>query len=107
MKLYIRSDTYAYSGSIYRFGRIAKDNVELTTKADSISEAHRNFVYQAKRQLHLTPDAGKVEIDADRIRLIDVPKSSILPSPKHCASCGAQLTDSGECPRCDYGEVEP
>jgi len=29
-----------------------------------------------------------------------------LDSPQYCEKCGLQLTDSGECPRCDLEDPE-
>lgn len=98
MKIYIRSSVYRYNGSVAdKFGNIRIRDVEFTTAANSVEEAKRNILYQAKRRLGLRSTASLKLCSPNAIREVEVEPIKQI---RHCPHCGTQLSDGGYCPKC-------
>lgn len=106
MKIYIKSTTYSYNGSVEdKFGNVLIRDGSFYTQAKSKAKARANFLSQAKYLLRLEqsaylklsdPDAIEEEVDMNDTEVIDDGRS-------YCPECGTELTDGGYCPRC-YSE---
>lgn len=86
----------------------------ITTKAVSKKQAINNILYRLKVNygfytnndltlddyyLEEVPDTQKIYRD----EIKEITKQGHI---KKCDNCGTQLTDSGECPVCDLGDID-
>lgn len=100
---------YKYDGATYGpFGEISLVSNHYVT-ADNISSAvdkikarvARDSGY-SKRSIHIDNSLIK-EVESMHDKKIRLNKN---PYENTCEECGAQLTNSGDCPVCDYGEED-
>lgn len=108
-------ERYSYYGPVFRFdryyGEITKAET-LYTEAKTRKQAINNLTSKAKdlfnipRNWNLTIDEDRVKQDTNREeRKID--KEIEANKRAYCDECGTQLTDAGECPKCnDYADFE-
>lgn len=95
---------YQYTGPVYYFGNKMSPKSNLYTTATSIKEARRNFLYRVANGDIVT----RYDIVDDFIKEV-VPIEEPVEEPKvshKCDRCGYTLTDMGECPVCDFGEID-
>lgn len=99
MKIYIKSTTYRYSGSIEdKFGNIKIRDAEFETVAANLDEAKSNILYQAKRRLGLKPNVILKFCNPKGVK--EVSTLSTFQTVRRCPHCGTQLSDGGYCPKC-------
>lgn len=97
--------TYYYSGPIYYCGRrLVSRSPIVFTVANNISQAYRNLLYKCAnggelRCYDIVMELIKLCPTIDREEYNEMFKVK----PK-CETCNYTLTDSGQCPVCDYGE---
>lgn len=96
---------YSYTGPIYRFDNYFDEVFKpIITSAPSIDKAMSNIIFRLKQKYDLKPGTN-LTIDKDRIEEIETPSDDTI-KHDYCPECGYMLTDSGECPVCDYGEED-
>ena len=97
--------TYIYDGPVYYKGRKISETSNYSTEAPSKEVAARNIWYQVSKN---SPDPFNYDIIDERIKLVPGKKKSYDLSsdrPK-CHVCGFDINDNGDCPVCDYGELD-
>lgn len=96
---------YHYSGPTYHNGHKISAFSNLYTMARSYKEARRNFLFTVAGGDYI----NHYDIVDHYITLVEDDKVDTLETEveiKKCERCGYQLTDSGECPVCDFGEYD-
>jgi hypothetical protein len=97
-------NTYYYDGPVYYRGHKIAARSDIYTSAPSKEIATRNILVRVSNK---APDLYNYDIvDSDIEQLPDNPvkMNGYNSSKERCSVCGYQLTDSGDCPVCDYGE---
>ena len=103
MKIYIKSTTYSYNGSVEdKFGNVVIRDGSFYTTANSIAKARNNFLSQAKYLLRLKQSAYlKLSRPDDIEEVVDLEEEPADGQDyAYCPECGTRLTDGGYCPNC-------
>ena len=98
-------NTYIYDGPVYYEGRKISETSNYSTEAPSKEVAARNIWYQVSKN---SPDPFNYDIVDERIKLVPGKKKSydLSPNRPKCHVCGFDINDNGDCPVCDYGELD-
>ena len=97
--------TYYYIGPVYRFGKII-DNIDdpIYTTAVSKAKAVNNFKSKLKKKNKLAQTAA-ISIDERNVMEVNSERDWGV-DENRCSICGTKLNPLGECPVCDFGELD-
>ena len=94
---------YIYTGPAYHLGRKFERNKPIYVTAHSWGQARTYVVRRIANGDIIT----NYDIDDSKLQLVSAPdkgNNDMAPEKPKCDNCGTRLTDSGDCPVCDYGE---
>ena len=102
--------TYSYYGEVYRFDDCIDEvpfNDPIYTQAISLKQAINNIKAKLKDSYGFSYNT-KLDIQENNVKLVDddVDDFEYMNMEKYCDNCGARLTDSGLCPKCDNLELD-
>lgn len=100
---------YEYNGPVYYDGRKERDNFRMFTMAESPEKAISNILWRiamGDKQRYYRYDLDNSKLILKELPDVAKEESDVDDEPHICDKCGIRLTDSGECPVCDYGEED-